>query len=402
MKKKLVIEKVEAFEVTIPIHAPIRHSYGVHEAFTRTIVRVYTDDGLVGLAETAAASSEVMAQSGVIIGLSAFEIGLVKMRVGNRFYWSNNPLVVSALEMACIDILGKAQNVPAHQILGGPLRESIDMAAYLFYRYGENGNAAIDSPESMVQFASELIAAGGYGTLKLKGGVLEPAIEMETIKALREAFPKHNLRFDPNAAWTPATAIRWSGFLESVQLEYYEDPAPGIAGMAQVRSRTRLPLATNMVAVDFRDIWPSTATNAIDIVLSDPWYWGGATNTQSLGMIASTLGISLGMHSGIETGIGMAIMAHVGVTIPNLTLAVDAHYHHLTDDVIVGDMLLPIDGKVAPPDGPGWGVSLDEAKVAQYRELHESGKFANLYVEGSSGHGADRWRKDWYPVMPAW
>jgi glucarate dehydratase len=109
------------------------------------------------------------------------------------------------------------------------------------------------------------------------------------------------------------------------------------------------------------------------------------------------------MHSGIELGIGMAAMAHTGVTIPQLTLAVDAHYHHLVDDVITGPRLLPSgDGLLAPPPGAGWGVELDEQKVAEYRELHDSGRFQNLYVAGDSGNGADRFRPSWSPVMPAW
>lgn len=138
-------------------------------------------------------------------------------------------------------------------------------------------------------------------------------------------------------------------------------------------------------------------------MLSDPWYWGGPTRTQVLGEMAHVLGLGLGMHSGIELGIGMAVMAHTGVTIPNLTLAVDAHYHHMVDDVIVGPRLVPAgDGRVRPPAGPGWGVELDREKVGRYRELHASGRYANLYVGGTSGHGPDSRRPDWRPVMPAW
>ncbi len=403
MNTDLVVSKVDAYEVTVPIQAPIRHSYGVHEAFTRTIVEVHTAGGIVGLGETAASAAEVMTHAPVAIGLTVHELAVLRMRVTQRFYWSNNALTAAALEMAFLDAQGKAAGVPAYQLLGGALRPSIDMAAYCFYRYPRDDVAAIDTPEAMAEHAADLVEQYGYRTVKLKGGVLDPDTEVRTTQAIRDRLPDVAIRFDPNAAWTPATAIKHAKAFERIGLEYYEDPAPGQAGMAQVRSRTTLPLATNMVVVEFADLPGAIAQGSVDVVLSDPWYWGGPTRTQVLGDMCAVLGLGLGMHSGIELGIGMAVMAHTGVTIPNLTLGVDAHYHHLVDDVIAGARLLPAgDGTVVPPDGPGWGVELDREKVAEYRRLHDSGAYANLYVAGTSGHGADPRRPGWYPVMPAW
>lgn len=403
MNQDLVVTKIDAYEVTLPIEAPIRHSYGVHEAFTRTVVEVHTVGGLVGLGETAAGAGEVRARGSEAIGLSAYDLGPLRMRITQRFYWSRNPLVAAGLEMAFLDVQAKAAGLPAYQILGGALRGHIDMAAYCFYRYPSDDRPAVDTPDTMAQHAADLTALYGYGTIKLKGGVLAPEIEVATLRAIRERLPDARLRFDPNAAWTPTTAITYAPDFERIGLEYYEDPAPGLAGMARVRSRTTMPLATNMVVTDFDDISAALAEQSVDVVLSDPWYWGGPTRAQVLADICHTLGLGLGMHSGIELGIGMAVMAHTGVTIPNLTLAVDAHYHHLTDDIIAGPMLLPAgDGRIAPPPGPGWGVDLDPDKVAKYRALRDSGRYANLYVEGTSGHGPDPHRPKWRPVMPAW
>ncbi|WP_269939921.1 enolase C-terminal domain-like protein [Arthrobacter sp. HY1533] len=401
--KKLVIERVEAFEVTLPIEAPIRHSYGVHEAFTRTIVKVHTSDGLVGLAETAASAEEVERSGAVILGLSALETGVIRMRITERFYWSKNPLVAAALEMACVDIVGKALDVPAHQVLGGAVRDHIDLAAYCFYRYESATHAAVTTPDDMARHAADLVQRYGFGTVKLKAGVFEPAVEIETLRAIRDLLPGVKLRIDPNAAWAPATAMGLLGPLAEIGLEYLEDPVAGQAGMAEVRSKTSIPLSTNMCVVNFEDIPGAMALGSVDVILSDPWYWGGPLQTKTLADICKVQGIGMGMHSGIELGIGMAVMAHTGVTIPQLTLAVDAHHHHLTDDVIAGPRLLPAgDGRLAPPPGPGWGVELDEEKVGQYRELHDSGQFANLYVAGDSGNGADRFRPGWNPVMPSW
>jgi glucarate dehydratase len=394
---------VEAFEVTVPIEAPLRHSYGVHEAFTRTVVILQDSEGRTGLAETAASSEAVRAAAALVLGVSPFALGVLRSRLSQQFYWSSNPLITAAFEMAAIDLQGQILDLPASTILGGALRTDVSMAAYCFFRYESATSPAIQTPDEMAAHAADLCQRFGYETVKLKAGTLPPDLEVAALAAIRSELPHARLRIDPNAAWTPATAMRLVPALEEIGLEYLEDPAPLQSGMAQVRTRTSLPLATNMVVTDFPHLSGAIAQSCIDVVLSDPWYWGGPTQTQSLAQFCHVMGLGVGMHSGIELGIGMATMLHTALTIPNLTLAMDAHYHHLADDIIAGPRLLPSgDGTLAPPEGAGWGVRLDPDKVAEYRDLYASGKYANLYVAGDSGGGADRRRPGWFPVMPAW
>lgn len=398
----LPVTSVDAYEVTLPIEAPIRHSYGVHTAFTRTLVEVRSGE-MVGFGETAASAEAVRRTGAALVGLDAFDTGVHRMLIAQRFYWSAEPLVTSGLEMACLDLQGQATGLPAHRLLGGALRQRIPLAAYCFYRYAGADPAEVRTPEQLAEHAADLVGRFGFATVKLKGGVQDPDVEMATVSALRERLgPDVALRFDPNAAWTPGTAVAWAPFLERVRLQYYEDPAPLLSGMAEVRSRTALPLATNMVVTSFGDLAPAHAMRAVDVVLSDPWYWGGPSQVQQLAAQCHVFGFGLGMHSGIELGLGMAMMAHVGVTLPNLTYAVDAHYHHLLDDVVDGPRLLPADGSgtIAPPDGPGWGVRLDLDKVDRYRRAHDEADAQNLYVSGSGD--PDPWRPGWRPVMPAW
>lgn len=397
------ITKIVAFGVTVPIEAPMRHSYGVHLAFTRTIVEIHTDEGVVGLSETAASPDQVLSAGSAAVGLNPFDLEIIRARVSQRFYWNQDPLVAAAIEIGCIDIQGKILQEPAYRVLGGKVRSSMDVAAYLFYRYASDTHSSVTTPDEMADHAIELGERFGFTTFKLKAGVQEPEIEVQTIERMRERLGSTaRLRFDPNASWTPATAVVYAPRFEAAALEYYEDPAAGIEGMANVRSHTNLQLATNMCVVDFPQLVPAVRREAVDVILSDPWYWGGPTRTKSLGQMCQVLGVSMGMHSSIELGIGMAVMAHTGVTIPNLTLAADAHYHHATDDVIAGPMLLPENGTVAPPEGPGWGVELDPEKIEKYRRLHDSGKFANVYVANDTAAAPDMYRPDWFPAMPEW
>lgn len=398
------IKNIEATEVTVPIEAPLRFAYGVHLAFTRTIVRVHTDEGIVGLGETAASAEQVRRHGAPLVGLHPFDLEVVRNVISNRFYWSRDPLVASGIEMALIDVIGKAMGEPAYRVLGGAVRDHIDMAAYCFYRYEDESSKypAVATPEEMAAHARDLVDRYGFGTVKLKGGVLPAEVEVATMEHIRaELGPDVRLRLDPQSAWTVETAIAFAPRLERVGLEYYEDPVAGAPSMATVRRRTALAMSTNMCVTNFAELGPAIGIGAIDVVLTDPWYWGGPTQVRALDTVARTMGIGLSMHSGIELGIGMAVMAHTGVSMPGLTAAVDAHYHHLVDDVIEGPMLLPVDGKLAPPEGPGWGVTLDEDKLRRYEEVHASGVYRNVYVEANIT-GPDPHRPGWHPIIPAW
>jgi glucarate dehydratase len=98
------------------------------------------------------------------------------------------------------------------------------------------------------------------------------------------------------------------------------------------------------------------------------------------------------VHSSGELGIQLASMLHLGAALPNLSFAADAHYHHLTDDLIVGGPLHYVDGAIALPTGPGLGVELDRDKLARYAE----------YYKEVGGYTYDRTpaRPDWYSVLP--
>jgi glucarate dehydratase len=81
--------------------------------------------------------------------------------------------------------------------------------------------------------------------------------------------------------------------------------------------------------------------------------------------------VGVAVHSSGELGIQLATMLHLGAALPNLSFAADAHYHHLTDDVIAGGKLRYEDGAIAVPTGPGLGVTLDRDRLAEYAELYK-------------------------------
>ena len=223
-------------------------------------------------------------------------------------------VVYSAFEVACLDIQGKLLDRPVSDLLGGAVRDKVSFGAYLFYKFAKRADqpgrdilGEVMTPDALVHEAKELVAQNGFRSMKLKGGVLEPELEVETMVKLREAFPKAPLRIDPMGAWTVETAIKLSRRLAGV-LEYLEDPAKGMDGMAAVSAFSPLPLATNLVVVEFEQISEALRKNAVQIILSDHHYWRGMTGAVRLGRICQAAGLGVSMHSNSHLGISLAAM----------------------------------------------------------------------------------------------
>lgn len=370
---------------------PLLNAVGVHEPWAlRAIVRMRTDAGITGLGETygdAGHLHRLREAAGGLIGADPFHLNDLRARVtaamvedtvigghgmsGMVTGSATADRVYSPFEVAALDIQGHALGLPVATLLGGAVREAVPFSGYLFYKWAghpdergveaeDDWGAALDE-DGLVRQARRMVDDYGFGALKLKAGVLEPDREATAIEALRAEFPDLPLRIDPNAAWTVETSVRIGRRLAGV-LEYLEDPTPGIAGMAEVRRRIDLPLATNMCLVAFADLPPAVAAGAVDVVLSDHHFWGGLRRSQLLGGIAQTWGLGLSMHSNSHLGISLAAMVHLAAATPNVDYACDTHWPWKTadDDVLVPGQLVFRDGAVRVPTGPGLGVIVDE------------------------------------------
>jgi glucarate dehydratase len=148
-----------------------------------------------------------------------------------------------------------------------------------------------------------------------------------------------------------------------------------------------------MYPARFDDLGPAIRMGAVDIVLTDLHYWEGPRGVKELAAVCRTFNLGVAMHSGAEFGIELAAMLQTASTIPQMTFAGDAHYHFLTDDIIVGGPLKYRDGCIRVPSGPGLGVQLDEEKMAAYERLfEEKGDYYARFHQ-------DPRRPDWYPVV---
>ena len=373
---------------------PLRSAFGLHAPYAlRTIVEVETEAGITGIGETygdAGVLASMEKARAIVVGRSAFAyraFAAEVLKLGAATY--------AGIEVACLDAAGRATGRRLCELLGGPVREQVEFAAYLFYRYAADhprlladpriadargrGDKALDpwgevrTPEAMAELAWRFQQAFGFRVHKLKGGVLPPEVELDTLRAMNARFGgKHALRIDPNGRWSTETALRIGRALKGLPMEYYEDPVEGQEAMALVRKETGLRMSTNMCVTSFDHIPRAVATRPIDFVLSDHHYWGGIPACQALGAIAEPLGWTVSQHSNNHAGVSMAAMIHVAACVPQLTCASDTHYPWLIEgtDVIAGPKLRIQDGAMDVPRGPGLGVDLDRDKLARAHETY--------------------------------
>jgi len=402
--------KIEHLAVT-PValgDPPLLNAAGLHAPYAlRIVIELTTEDGRQGLSEIPGdfevlaglekAASELRGQSVFdqhAIATRLFELLGHDSEVRGERSWDQRRLVhaASALEVACLDATARKLDCRVADLLGGVVRERVPYAGYLFFKYegaggplgfecepGKSGWAAARQAEALdadglVAQARAMIDEFGFGSLKVKAGILEPEVEVQATLALREAFgPGVPIRIDPNAAWSYETALRHGQRLLGA-IEYLEDPVRGQSEMARLRRSLGVPFATNMATTSFADLPSSVALGAEDIVLADHHFWGGLRASMELARICATFGRDLSMHSNSHAGISFAAMTQLGAALPHLRYALDTHYPWQADEWIAGGKLRIEGGAVTLPNAPGLGVELDRERLeAAHQRYLQSG-----------------------------
>jgi len=386
------------------VDPPLLNAAGLHAPYAlRTIIELVTDDGISGISEIPGNSdidAALASVQDIIIGQDPFELNVIGDKLSSVLGdedpgargltpWDQRKIVhvYSAIEVACLDIIGKITGRSVVDLLGGKRRDRVPFAAYLFYKYeGAGGELefgmdpdaqgwdlgrqleAVD-PAGIVAQAHAMCKEFGFQSIKLKGGAFPPEEEVAAMQALYEAFgPDVPLRFDPNAIWSYETALKYGREMVPI-LEYLEDPVRGQTDMARLKREISTPLATNMCTTSFGDLPNSFRVQSEDVILSDHHFWGGLRASLELARICEIFDRKLSMHSNSHLGISLAAMVHLGAALPEVPYALDTHYPWQSDEVIVGGRIKFEEGAVLVPEGPGLGVELDRQKLA---ELHEN------------------------------
>jgi len=389
---------------------PLRSSYGLHQPYAlRNILEFISEDGVIGVSETyggEAPMNALLSLNEQIQGADPYQLtgtlasmlgqeGTAQDTTQTHLVPGENPVdanrrTYAAIEVGCLDLIGKTVGQPICDLIGGRVRDRVSFSAYPFYKHVGGGGEGDDSredkygeclsPETLVGQVIRMRGEYGFGSIKFKAGVLHPDEEIETIKQLyRELGPEVPLRIDPNSAWTVETSVRVGKELaeELGRGGYLEDPTASISGMAEVRRRLlaegiTTPLATNVAVTCFDDLPQAIKEDAAQIILCDHHYWGGMRQVQHLAKLCQTFDLGLSMHSNNHLGISLMGMAHVASATPHLTYACDTHYPWQTeeDEIVIGGRVPIVNGCVEITDKPGLGVEIDYDQLARGHERY--------------------------------
>ncbi len=302
----------------------------------------------------------------------------------------------TAVESALLDLLGQHLNLPVAALLGdGQQRKEVLMLGYLFF-VGDKSKTPLPyidesgssnpwfrirrkealTVETMLEQAHAAKDYYGFKDFKLKGGVLEGEKEMEVIKALAKEFPDARINIDPNGAWSLKEAIRLCKDAEDV-LTYAEDPCgpeQGFSGreiMAEFKRAVNLPVATNMIATNWRQFHHSVILNAVDIPLADPHFWMMSGSVRAA-QLCNDFGLTWGSHSNNHFDISLAIFAQTAAAAPGEITAMDTHWIWQDGQRLTKMPYEIKSGKIQIPERGGLGLKIDMERVEEANKLYNT------------------------------
>lgn len=348
-----------------------------------TIVRVFTDEGLVGLGEATYSNKEPVVAAAVenmkpeLIGEDPARIEylwhkIYRLSTLSSIWRMAGPVWMSALsgiDQALWDIKGKVAGLPVVELLGGRFRDKVEV-------YTHFGGA---TPEACAQMAKRLVDAG-YGALK--GGALSssnynfdpyaddgsPRQTAANFAAVRETVgPDIKLLIDCHGRFTVATCIRLARALEPYDLFAFEDPVPpdDLSAYAKVRHAISIPVMGSErlnTKSQFRQLLD---LDGIDIAQPDLMYAGGITEVRKIAAIADTFHVPISPHN-TKGPVGIAAAAHLMASIPNVAPMELVTGIDWRDEIITAPLKVE-EGYLLLPEGPGWGIELDMDGVEKHR-----------------------------------
>jgi L-alanine-DL-glutamate epimerase-like enolase superfamily enzyme len=367
------ITGVECIPVRVPIRPDlaIRGKGGYHSESPFLLVKVHTDEGIIGLGEVSctprwSGEDQVTAAhfirtilGPVLEGHDPRHIEALTDRL--RVVLAGHPFTKAALEMALWDILGKAVGMPIYRMLGGPVREFVPT------KWSVSGVA----PEHAAEIAT-WAAEQGFSTMKVKVGI-DPAQDVARVRAVREAIgPDIRLGIDANGAWNSAQAVSMIRRLCEFGIYFAEQPVPAgdVNRLAEVRRQVSIPILADESVYSPADALAIARAEAADALSVYVGKAAGIGPARKVSVIAESAMLGCTIGSNLELGIGTAAMIHLAMAAPGIT-ADEYPCDIIGPFFYTGDILtrpLPLcGGKALPLEGPGLGVELDEEQVNRYR-----------------------------------
>jgi L-alanine-DL-glutamate epimerase-like enolase superfamily enzyme len=370
------IGRIEAFAVRYP------ESNNDGKIRSLTLVRVETDDGIVGWGEAITGGQEVSLAvrfvverrlAPLVVGRDPRDVAGAWSAMRDATYWDGNGGIVtfgiSAIDMALWDVAGKAAGLPLHALLGGRRRERVPACASTIF--------AMDDPERVgrefASFAAQgyRFVKGGWGHDVGIGFGRDERRDLSVARAVREAVgPDVEMICDvvALAGWDAPHAIRMARRLhDEVRLYWLEDPLleHDLDGYRLLRQSVDVRICTGEKGWHAAHYKGLIESGAVDVIMVDPGRAEGVTGTWAIINMAASAGRSWNAHSW-SSALNTAASLHLAVAAPNTLIFELKPVPSPMQHELVTTPIEQTDGWVSPPGGPGLGVEVDEAVVRGY------------------------------------
>jgi L-alanine-DL-glutamate epimerase-like enolase superfamily enzyme len=363
------ITRVEAIPYAIAYRKPLRFASGEVRAAEHVLVRVHTDDGVVGVADAVprpftygeTQGSVIAVIEGIfapaVVGLTLWERETMHARLGRTV---GNPAARSALDMAVWDALGRTLDQPVSSLLGG-YTDRMRVSHMLGF----------DEPAAMVAEASRMRDTYGITTFKVKVGRRPVTLDTAVVRALRVGLGGDvELYVDGNRGWSASESARAMAEMDDLGLTFAEElcPADDVLGRRWLVQQCRVPFIADESAVTpadvTREVLGGSAT-AVSIKVART----GFTVSRRTHHLAEGLGLEVVMGNQIDGQLGSMCTVAFGSAFELTSRRAGelSNFLDMSDDQLT-DPLQISGGELAVRPGAGLGVEIDPERLARYRQ----------------------------------
>ena len=370
MPTDLTIGDVRVVLADIPVKRPHTMSFTTLEVVNFAFVRVETRGGLVGWGEAACLGgptwSEESAESIAatleryvipwLVGHDAAQLEALRLEMARRI--QGNPFARAAVEMALWDLNGRALGVPVHRLLGGRVRDRVELSWSL----------AVSSGEAELAEARELVARG-QRIFKIKAAAHPVAEDVARTRAIREAVgPAVRLRVDANQGWDRPTALRAIRAMEPHDLDFVEQPVPrwDLDGLAEIARSVTVPIMADESCASPQDALAIARRGGVSILALKLTKSAGLAGAMAIARLAEAAGLGCYVGCMIETSLGTAAYLQAAVAAAPVTWGCELFGPLLLRGDVVREPVRYADGCILALDGPGLGVEVDETALQEW------------------------------------
>ncbi len=351
------ITKVSIKQIKLPLKQPFKIALGTDYEYVGVVIRIETDEGIIGLGE-ASPSSRITGETigtvvdiieskikPLLIGKNPLNIERIMDEINSAIL--HNPSAKCAVDIALYDILSKYAKLPLCKLLGGFKEEIVTSVT-----------VGIKGVKDTVLETIELVEQGAK-IIKIKIG-LDPVEDIEKIRAMREEIGYDiKIRIDANQGYEPREVIKVLNEIEQYEIEFVEQPVAywDIQGLIQVKESVGIPVMVDESLLSSYDAINLIKAEACDIFNIKLMKAGGIREAIKISNIAESAGISCMLGCMVETRIGVGAATHLALALKNIKYAdLDGHLF-LKKDIVEGGVITE-DGINRVTSKEGVGVKL--------------------------------------------